>query len=76
MYKVFRRDCIKDIVFECNRFDFDHELVLKLIRRKYKPIEIPVRYHSRSFAHGKKVRIFTDPLTWLRAIIKFRFVKV
>jgi glycosyltransferase involved in cell wall biosynthesis len=76
MYKVFKRDCIQDIVFECNRFDFDHELVLKLIRKGYKPIEIPVRYHSRSFAHGKKVRIFTDPLTWLRAIIKFRFVKV
>jgi glycosyltransferase involved in cell wall biosynthesis len=76
MYKVFRKDCIKDIIFECNRFDFDHELVLKLIRKGYKPIEIPVRYHSRSFAHGKKVRIFADPLTWLRAIIKFRFVKV
>jgi glycosyltransferase involved in cell wall biosynthesis len=76
MYKVFKRDSIKDIVFECNRFDFDHELVLKLIRKGYKPIEIPVHYHSRSFAQGKKVRIFADPLTWLRAIIKFRFVKV
>jgi glycosyltransferase involved in cell wall biosynthesis len=76
MYKVFRRDCIQDIVFECNRFDFDHELVLKLIRKGFRPIEIPVRYHSRSFAHGKKVRIFADPLSWLRAIIKYRFVKV
>lgn len=76
MYKVFRRDCINDMVFECNRFDFDHELVLKFIRKGYKPKEIPVRYHSRSFAHGKKVRIFADPLSWLRAIIKYRFVKV
>ena len=23
MYKVFRRDCIHNIRFECNRFDFD-----------------------------------------------------
>ena len=76
MYKVFRRDCIKDIAFECNRFDFDHELLIKLIRKGYKPIEIPVYYRSRSFADGKKVRIFVDPWTWLRAIIKYRFVKV
>ena len=76
MYKVFRRDCIKDLVFECNRFDFDHELLIKLIRKGYKPIEIPVCYRSRSFADGKKIRIFADPWTWLRAIIKYRFVKV
>jgi len=76
MYKVFKRECIEDIVFECNRFDFDHELLIKLIRKGYTPIEIPVGYRSRSFAHGKKIRILTDPWTWFRAIIKYRFVKV
>jgi ubiquinone/menaquinone biosynthesis C-methylase UbiE len=76
MYKVFRRDCIQNISFECNRFDFDCELLIKLIRKGFKPIEIPVGYRSRSFSEGKKVKIFTDPLTWLKAIIKYRFVKV
>ena len=76
MYKVFRRDCIQNVSFECNRFDFDCELLIKLIRKGFKPIEIPVCYRSRSFAEGKKVRIFADPWTWLKAIIKYRFVTI
>lgn len=76
MYKVFRRDCIAGLVFECDRFDFDYELLIKLIRRGHIPIEIPVNYRSRSFLEGKKVRMFADPITWVKAIIKFRFSKI
>ncbi len=76
MYKVFRSDCLRGIHFECNRFDFDYELLIKLVRNGYKPIEIPVNYRSRSFKQGKKVRIFRDPLTWFMAIIKFRFKRI
>ena len=72
MYKVFRRDCLYGLDFECNRFDFDFELVIKLLRKGYQPLEIPVNYRSRSFAEGKKVSFFGDPVTWLRALVKFR----
>lgn len=72
MYKVFRSDCIKGMEFKCNRFDFDYELVIKLAERGYKPIEIPVNYQSRSFKDGKKIKMFRDPLTWLRVIIKLK----
>ncbi|MEI6046639.1 MAG: glycosyltransferase family 2 protein, partial [Chloroflexota bacterium] len=72
MYKVFRRDCLFGLNFECNRFDFDFELVIKLWRKGYKALEIPVSYNSRSFNEGKKVTIFRDPLTWLRALARFR----
>lgn len=68
MYKVFRRDCIHGLEFHCRRFDFDIELVLKIIGNDYQPVEIPVNYTSRGFKEGKKVRVFADPLTWLRAI--------
>jgi glycosyltransferase involved in cell wall biosynthesis len=73
MYKVFRRDCIRGLTFECNRFDFDWELLIKLVRKGYRPVEIPVHYHSRSFKEGKKVSMFRDPLTWMRALVKYRF---
>jgi glycosyltransferase involved in cell wall biosynthesis len=73
MYKVFRRDCIKDLTFECNRFDFDWELLIKLVRKGYRPVEIPVSYHSRSFTEGKKVSMFRDPVTWMVALAKYRF---
>jgi glycosyltransferase involved in cell wall biosynthesis len=76
MFKVFRRDCLYALEFECNRFDFDFELLVKLIRKGYRPIELPVNYRSRSFKEGKKVRMFRDPLTWLGAIAWLRFVKI
>ena len=74
MYKVFRRDCIKDLPLEANRFDFDWELLIKLVRRGYRPIEIPVSYVSRSFTEGKKISIFRDPLNWMWALVKYRTV--
>lgn len=76
MYKLFRRDCIHDLEFEANRFDFDWELVIKLIRKGYIPIEIPVNYRSRSFHEGKKVRVIRDPLSWFAALAKFRFQRL
>ena len=76
MYKVFRRDCLHRLKFECNRFDFDFELVIKLIRKGYVPLEVPVNYASRSFQEGKKVSAFRDPLTWIRALVRFRFASI
>ncbi len=73
MYKVFRRDCIHDLVFEEDRFAFDWELVIKLLRKGYRPIEIPVRYRSRSFRQGKKVHLLRDPARWLWVAFKYRF---
>jgi glycosyltransferase involved in cell wall biosynthesis len=73
MYKVFRRDALAGITLKCNRFDFDWELLIKLIRAGHRPVEIPISYTSRSFKEGKKVRMFRDPLTWIVAWAKSRF---
>ncbi len=76
MFKVFRRDCLFGLKLEYNRFDFDFELLIKLLRKGYRPIELPVNYRSRSFKEGKKVRMFRDPLTWLKALARLRFTKI
>lgn len=73
MYKVFRRSCLEGLRFECNRFDFDWELLIKLIRKGYRPIEIPITYRSRSFKEGKKISMWRDPFTWIVAWAKARF---
>jgi hypothetical protein len=73
MFKVFHRDCLYGLNLECNRFDFDHELVIKLVRKGYTPLEIPVNYYSRSFREGKKIRVFRDPFGWLWIDLKLRF---
>jgi glycosyltransferase involved in cell wall biosynthesis len=76
MYKVFRADCLDGLTFTCDRFDFDFELLGKLIRAGFTPLEVPVSYKSRGFDEGKKIRIFRDPGTWILAIVKCRFAPV
>ncbi len=73
MYKVFRRSCIDGVAFQSNRFDFDWELVAKLVRLGHIPVEVSVTYEARGFDNGKKVRFFRDPLTWMVALARFRF---
>src|SRR5207245_4087597 len=40
MFKVFRRDCLYGLKLECNRFDFDNELLAKLIRKGLTSLEV------------------------------------
>jgi glycosyltransferase involved in cell wall biosynthesis len=76
MYKVFRRDCLFGLRFECNRFDFDYELLVKILRKGFRALEIPVNYRSRSFKEGKKVSMFGDPWSWIMACLKLRVTSV
>lgn len=76
MYKVFRSDCIYSLNFESEKFDFDWEILAKLVRIGYHPLEIPVSYESRSFKEGKKIKLISDPLTWLIACFKFKLKKI
>ncbi len=73
MYKVFKKDCLKDIEFRSNYFDLDWEIVGKFIKKGYIPLEIPISYTSRCFSQGKKIRLRRDALKNLWAIIKYRF---
>lgn len=76
MFKVFRVECIEGMQFESNRFDFDWELIGKLVRRGYRPLEVPITYKARSFEQGKKVRLFRDPPTWIRACFRYRLCRI
>jgi hypothetical protein len=71
MYKVFRAECLEGLAFTCNRFDFDFELLGKLIRAGFIPLEVPVSYKSRGFDEGKKIRIVRDGARGIFAILRF-----
>ncbi len=73
MYKVFRRDCLDGITLVSNGFELDLEIVGKFVLKGHIPIEVPVRYQSRNYAEGKKVRIWRDGVRVLIAIFWFRF---
>lgn len=73
MFKVFTKNSIKDISFNANYFDFDWELVTKLIKSGHKPIELPITYIGRSRSEGKKIVLRKDAFRNLWAIIKYKF---
>jgi hypothetical protein len=73
MYKLIRRDILGAVRLESNRFDLDHEIVIKLCKLGFYPLEIPICYHSRSFKEGKKVNFISDPLNWIVAILRYGF---
>ena len=66
MLKVFRRECVDGVHFEGNGFNFDIELVCKIVRNGFEPHEVPVNYVARSFDEGKKINFLLDayPSYW------------
>ena len=74
MFKIFKRDLIKDIEFNSNGYDLDVEIIVKLLKKGIIPLEVPVTYKARSYKEGKKVNILKDGSASFWAIIKYRFV--
>ena len=72
MYKVFRKDCIEDIELDSDYFNFDIELVIRLVEMGFNPIEVPVNYASRSFSVGKKGSFRRDPFQILKTMLRLR----
>jgi putative flippase GtrA len=54
-YKVFRRESLKDIVIEENRFGFEPEIVAKIANKRLRIYEMAVSYDGRTYAEGKKI---------------------
>jgi dolichol-phosphate mannosyltransferase len=69
--KSFRRGVLDGIALTADGFDFDPELVARLLQTGRTIHEIPVRYQPRTFKDGKKVRP-RDGLRALWVLLKIR----
>jgi hypothetical protein len=74
MYKLFRKECLFGLEFDGKRFEIDWEIVIKLTRKGFTPIEIPINYRSRGYDDGKKVSFIKDPFIWLYAFFKYTYI--
>lgn len=55
-YKVFKKEVIKQITVEENRFGFEPEITAKISRMKgVKIYEVGISYDGRTYAEGKKI---------------------
>lgn len=54
-YKAFRVSLVKSIPLRSNRFGIEPELTIKLAQRNSRMYEVPISYHGRTYADGKKI---------------------
>ena len=69
-YKVFRRDVLKKITIEENRFGFEPEITAKVARLGCPIYEVGIAYYGRTYAEGKKIG-WRDGFRAIFAIIKY-----
>ena len=53
--KLFPRTLLPALQLETTGFETDHEITAKVLARGLRIVEVPVRYHPRSKAEGKKI---------------------
>ncbi|WP_075097563.1 glycosyltransferase family 2 protein [Sandaracinus amylolyticus] len=54
-YKVFRREVLQQLTLEENRFGIEPELTAKVAGLGVRVYEVPISYHGRTYAEGKKI---------------------
>lgn len=71
-YKVFKIEVIKSVEIKGDRFDYEIELISKLLKKNVRVANIPIRYHPRNFEEGKKIT-WKDGIKALIVALKYRF---
>jgi glycosyltransferase involved in cell wall biosynthesis len=72
-YKAFSRKTVQDITVNADGFEYDNELICKLLKRGYRIAEVPIGYEPRSYESGKKIT-WKHGLRMVWSILKYRFV--
>lgn len=73
-YKAFRREIIKSIIIEENRFGFEPEITAKISKIKCRVYEVGISYYGRTYEEGKKIN-WKDGFRALYCIIKYNLLR-
>ena len=73
-YKAFTKRVIQDTPLSADGFELDNELICKLLRRRRRIVEVPIRYSPRLYSEGKKIR-WPHGLTMVWTILKWRVMR-
>jgi glycosyltransferase involved in cell wall biosynthesis len=72
-YKLFKRDVVKNMQIKARGFDFEPEFTAKLLKRRVRIYEVPIRFNPRLYSEGKKIKL-SDAFHAMWALVKYRFV--
>ncbi|HSW75700.1 MAG TPA: glycosyltransferase family 2 protein [Candidatus Saccharimonadales bacterium] len=73
-YKIFPREAVMHMKLNARGFEFEPEITAKLLKKKFKIVELPISTVPRGYDEGKKLHTVRDGLKALWAILKYRFV--
>jgi hypothetical protein len=74
-YKVFRREVLKTILIEEERFGFEPEITAKVAKIKgVRIFEVGVSYAGRTYDEGKKIG-WRDGLRAVWCILKYNLLR-
>ena len=69
-YKMMRRDLLQSLPLSAHRFGIEPELTARLAQAGARIYEMPIDYHGRTYAEGKKIG-WKDGISALWSIVKF-----
>jgi hypothetical protein len=72
-YKAFTAEVIRSIPIRSDGFEYDNELICKILKRGYAVKEVAIGYDPRSYEHGKKIT-WKHGVKMLWTIFKYRFI--
>src|SRR6185436_655857 len=55
-YKAIKREHIIGLRLQSDGFEFDAELLARLLKQHLVVYEVPISYYGRTFAEGKKIK--------------------
>jgi len=73
-YKLFPIHAVEEMRLNARGFEFEPEITAKLLKRRYKILEIPISTKPRGYDEGKKLNTFKDGAIALWSLLKYRFV--
>jgi GT2 family glycosyltransferase len=71
-YKVFRREMLERLHLRSDRFSVETEMTVKLAKMGIRIYEVPIVYHGRTYAEGKKIS-WSDGVMAFYDLVKYRF---
>ena len=72
-YKAFTKQALKGISINENRFGFEPEITAKIAKKNLRIYEVPISYHGRTYAEGKKIN-WRDGMWALWCILKYNLL--
>lgn len=71
-YKVFKKEIIKKINWQANRFNFEPEITAKILKKGIKIYEVPIVFKGRKYKEGKKIN-WIDAIVAIKTLFWYKF---